>query len=119
MKNTRKKFLEEMLEALKSQKEELVKSFMNYDANIDVGSDETDYIQATILSTASSSLINHNKSKLQKIEVAIKKISDGTFGVCEECGEEIAEKRLMFNPWFNNCIGCAEEKEIIKKQYGR
>jgi DnaK suppressor protein len=51
-----------------------------------------------------------------KIDNALKKIADGSFGNCEECGEEIAEKRLLINPGFITCIGCAEKLELMKRR---
>jgi len=51
---------------------------------------------------------------LKKISDAISRIDDGTFGVCESCGEEISVKRLKARPVTTLCIECKtleEEKE--------
>ena len=52
-----------------------------------------------------------------KIEKALKKIDEGTFGVCEECGEEIQVKRLEARPETTLCIRCKEDQERMEKDY--
>ena len=51
----------------------------------------------------------------KKITTTLKKIEDGTFGFCEECGQDIGEHRLLARPSANFCIGCQEEKEFKEK----
>ena len=86
---------------------------------IDNHGDETDNIQATILATVSTSLNDINTRKLSQIEQALKRIKDGTFGVCTDCGDDIGEKRLLFNPSFSICVLCAEQNEREQKQRAR
>jgi DnaK suppressor protein len=45
--------------------------------------------------------------ELQRIEAALVRIRTGDFGYCLKCGEDIAEKRLKFDPGVLNCITCA------------
>ena len=55
---------------------------------------------------------------LKKIDEALKKIEDGTFGICETCGEKIALKRLQARPVTTLCIDCKtaqEEEEKLRK----
>ena len=47
---------------------------------------------------------------LQAIEDALKRIENGTFGVCRDCGEPIAEARLNAIPWTRVCISCKEKQ---------
>src|SRR3970040_2441331 len=47
---------------------------------------------------------------LQAIEGALRRIEEGTFGVCRECGERIAEARLQAIPWKRACIGFQEKQ---------
>ena len=44
---------------------------------------------------------------LAKIERALAKMDEGTFGVCERCGNEIAEARIEAMPTTTLCISCA------------
>ena len=48
---------------------------------------------------------------LKKVEHALEKIENGTFGECEECGEDISMKRLLARPIATQCIHCKEESE--------
>ena len=54
---------------------------------------------------------------LKKIDLALKKIDEGTFGECESCGEEIAVARLMARPVAQLCIDCKTEQESMEKRY--
>lgn len=47
-----------------------------------------------------------------KIKKALQKIDDGTYGICEECGEPISEKRLEARPVAMLCIECKREQEL-------
>lgn len=47
---------------------------------------------------------------LQAIEEALWRIEKGTYGVCRDCGEPIAEARLQAIPWTRVCIGCKEKQ---------
>lgn len=51
---------------------------------------------------------------LKKIDLALSRVDDGTFGVCDDCGESIEIKRLVARPVTTLCIDCKslqEEKE--------
>jgi DnaK suppressor protein len=48
---------------------------------------------------------------LQAIEEALRRIDQGTFGVCRDCGEMIAEARLNAIPWTRVCISCKEKQK--------
>ena len=52
---------------------------------------------------------------IRKIERALSKLEDGTFGICEECGEEISEGRLQARPVATLCIKCKEKEETVEK----
>src|SRR6266702_288753 len=47
---------------------------------------------------------------LQAIEEAFTRIENGTYGVCRDCGEPIAEARLRAIPWTRVCITCKEKQ---------
>ena len=48
---------------------------------------------------------------LQAIEEALWRIEKGTYGVCRDCGEMIAEARLNAIPWTRVCISCKEKQK--------
>src|ERR1700741_95852 len=47
---------------------------------------------------------------LQAIDEALQRIEKGTFGICRDCGEPIAEARLNAIPWTRVCITCKEKQ---------
>ena len=53
---------------------------------------------------------------IYKIREALGRIEDGSFGICEMCGEEISEKRLEARPVTTLCIDCKTESELREKQ---
>jgi DnaK suppressor protein len=56
--------------------------------------------------------IRDRERKLRaKIEEALARIDDGTFGICEVCGDEISEDRLEARPVTTLCINCKESQE--------
>ncbi|MDO8447054.1 MAG: RNA polymerase-binding protein DksA [Deltaproteobacteria bacterium] len=54
---------------------------------------------------------------IAKVNEAIERIEDGTFGICEVCGEEIGEKRLEARPVTTLCIECKQEQEEAEKKH--
>src|SRR6476646_9116789 len=47
---------------------------------------------------------------LQAIEEALYRMEKGTYGICRDCGEEIAPARLNAIPWTRVCITCKEKQ---------
>src|SRR6059058_2267826 len=48
---------------------------------------------------------------LQAIEDALGRIDEGSYGVCRDCGEPIADARLEAIPWTRSCISCKEKQK--------
>ena len=61
---------------------------------------------------------DRERKLILKMQEAIKRIDDGTFGVCEACGGPISEKRLMARPVTTDCIECKTKQEKIEKLKG-
>ena len=61
--------------------------------------------------------INRQIKLISKIDLAIKKIKDGTYGFCEETGEPIGIKRLIARPIATLCIAAQEKHEKEEKIY--
>lgn len=78
--------------------------------------DEIDIATAQKEEQLETRLNERNLLFLKKVEAAKKKIEEGTYGVCEDCGAEISQKRLLARPTASLCIGCQEEKE--KTEFG-
>jgi len=63
--------------------------------------------------------LGSHREDLQKIDEAIRKIDEGTYGLCEDCGEEISEERLKILPYAIYCIDCKESREQIEEMERR
>jgi DnaK suppressor protein len=79
--------------------------------------DEADIAASVINQQVSFGLRDRNFAKLRQIEDALYRVNSGTYGLCEECEEPIAEKRLERQPFATLCITHAEELE--REQRGR
>ena len=53
-----------------------------------------------------------------KIREALNRIDESTFGVCQQCGEEISESRLLARPVATLCVNCKELQERKEKSGG-
>lgn len=56
-------------------------------------------------------LLGSEDDVLQQIEAALKRIADGTYGRCEECGMGIPKARLDAIPYATRCVRCASKRE--------
>jgi len=54
------------------------------------------------------------KTELEEINEALRKIEEGTYGICEDCGEKIPVERLKVKPYARYCIKCKEKRERKK-----
>ena len=54
---------------------------------------------------------NTDRNMLALIDDALVRIKNGTYGICIECEEELAQKRLEAVPWARYCVSCAEKHE--------
>ena len=73
-----------------------------------------DAMDVSCFSASKESLFVHssqNRRQLRMIEMALKRIQDGKFGVCAVCDEVIGLKRLQAVPWASRCIECQRRLE--------
>ena len=61
---------------------------------------------------------DRERKLIAKMQEAIKRIDDGTFGICEDCGGPISEKRLLARPVTTECIDYKTKQEKIEKLKG-
>jgi len=67
-----------------------------------------DALQSQALSVAA---LARHRAEIGRLNRALKKIDDGDFGCCEECGETIPEARLEIDPAADHCVACAGKPE--------
>jgi DnaK suppressor protein len=119
----KKRELKRFREILEEKKEEILrnaKRTLNEDMTLDADDmpDEMDLASSEYLQSFTFRLRGREKTFLKKIDHALAKIDDGTFGICEECEEPISPKRLEARPETTLCIRCKEDQERIEKAYG-
>ncbi|MBI3815901.1 MAG: RNA polymerase-binding protein DksA [Nitrospinae bacterium] len=114
---TRDYFKEELLkqkqeilsDAARTMNERLVVAGEELSDSVDRSSMETDR-------NFTLRLRDRERKLLKKIDEALERIEDKTFGVCEKCGEDISVNRLKVRPVATLCIGCKEEQEKNEKK---
>ena len=80
--------------------------------------DELDAASAEFIQSLALRLRDREGYYLRKVDDALRKIEAGTFGTCEECGEEISFARLRARPVAQLCIRCKEGEEAVERAYG-
>ncbi len=61
-------------------------------------------------------LRDRERSLIHKIREALTRMEEGEYGYCTNCGEEIAEKRLIARPVALQCIDCKTEAEMLERR---
>ena len=83
------------------------------DMSGDVGVDDesADAGTATFEREKELSIEQNVRDLIQKIDRALKRIDDGTYGICVNCGAQISPDRLEAMPWATLCIDCKRKEE--------
>lgn len=111
----KKKFLTEMQAKLLAEKQDRL-SKSSQKIEIDTDGDEVDEVQGNIQIELHNQVIRLNLAKINQIDEALDRIAKKTYGQCVDCSELIPEKRLLVNPYYLTCVGCAEDREIEAKR---
>ena len=109
-----KRILEQSLDALTKDSDRRPSSEIFRDEN----ADPIDRACAESNESLDLRFRERNSNLIRKIRDALERLEDGTFGVCDECGSEISEKRLQVRPIAKLCIKCKEKQEEYEKLFG-
>ena len=109
------KLLNERIDELLNQANETVSGMTSHKENLPDPSD-----RATLESDRNFTLrIRDRERKLiGKIKEALERIEQGTYGICEECGEEVSTERLKARPVTTLCIDCKKTQETEERVKG-
>jgi len=109
--------LSELKSILLAQRQILLNQPQN-DLTIDPSDlkDAMDAIAASADQFLSVKLETRKHTYLKKIMNALTKVSDGTYGICEDCSGDIGYNRLKARPTACLCIYCKEDREKEKKK---
>lgn len=110
-----KKLLEEEQKRITRHLEDISESSV---ADLETPSgDSVDLASLEINQNSLAKIGKREQNHLKKIEAALQKMEDGTFGECESCGEQISVARLMARPVAQLCIDCKTEQENEERRY--
>ena len=93
---------------LESRQTELQNANKTQPIEIEPTSDELDRIQQATEREYAIASLERNFSRLREVSAALRRLDEGTFGICGNCEEEITPKRLAAVPWAPLCIVCQE-----------
>ncbi len=82
---------------------------------IDAAMDSADLSSQDMDQGIDYSLLEMKYEQYKDIADAFRKLQNNSFGLCEECGEEIDIKRMQVNPLARFCIACKTKKEAIER----
>jgi len=86
---------------------------------VDTALDDGDWSIVDLAEDINLKHLSSHRDDLQKLDEAIRKLNEGTYGICEDCGDEISEKRLNILPYAIYCIDCKEKREKIEEMQRR
>ena len=113
-----KRFHEMLVEKRRAVLERARKT-LSEDMTLDTNdlADEMDLASSEYIQSFEFRLRGREKNLLAKVDLALKKIEDGTFGICESCDEPIGKKRLEARPETRLCIRCKEDQERDERTF--
>ena len=120
----RAKFLAKMREQLQEMKTKLLAEIdstlrAEREGNKDEGMDTYDLASEERDREINFILSDRERVKLKQIDDALERMDEGTYGVCESCGLEIAEERLEAMPFSRLCRDCQQDEEREAKSQRR
>ena len=75
------------------------------------GNDQADIGSSALERDAEMSLANNTREMLFQVDRALVRLDDGSYGVCESCGNPIGKRRLMAFPRATLCMTCKQRQE--------
>ena len=96
----------EVLEAAEAELNGLMK-----DSGDGAGQDQADVGATSFERDHELTVVNSERDKLLQIERALARIENGTYGVCESCGQPVGKMRLMAFPRATLCMTCKTREE--------
>ncbi|ATH08331.1 hypothetical protein BIY24_10340 [Halobacteriovorax marinus] len=112
------KQIEKLKDTLLAEKERIYNKSQNsenYCLDKNELSDPVDEASVNVQTSQEIRFRNRDIFYLKKINKALTKIEEGTYGLCQECDDEINFERLMARTTAELCIGCKEEAEFSEK----
>jgi len=81
--------------------------------------DEEDQATVSLMAETSLTLLGPKRLELEAIEEALERLENGSYGLCEVCGQPIEPRRLEIMPETPLCRGCMTQREKLAKATAR
>jgi len=94
-----------------SQKNEILEKFQKLRKELSIQGDILDEEFSNRENQLNFRFKSREKLFLHKIDEALERIEDGSYAICDECGDNISIKRLLARPMADKCISCKEFEE--------
>lgn len=106
----------ELRAKLLEQREMMVAELKNHGGGLEAGEmrefrDPQDQAAAIASMWVTDRIAGDEGNLVEKIDLALQRLDEGTYGVCEACGEDIPVARLLAKPSASLCVACQEEKD--------
>jgi DnaK suppressor protein len=117
--NSTNRLFDECRKKLLKVREETLNGLKALDPSLatEMVGDEADLASAHISQTQALNQRDKLLAKVKEIDEALSRMENGTYGICEETGEAIEEKRLAAIPWTRLSLEGAETREREQKRY--
>ena len=96
---------------LENKRKELVHSIRSMSEELIIGESEhdvVDHVQSMGSRDRAVTIVDAMTRTISDIDAALLTLNDGSYGICIECDEPIALRRLETIPWASHCIRCQE-----------
>jgi len=81
--------------------------------DVDFGEGFADAAAATAERSEVIGIVENLHDLLVDVDAALEKMEEGTYGTCEDCGEEISPARMEFRPTSRYCVACKSKRRTI------
>ena len=100
---------------LETKRDELERIVRNRDAiTIEKSADALDEVQHAAERELAIRNLDRESNLLRNVRSALRRIEEGTFGICAHCEEDISPKRIAAVPWAPYCIQCQEQADRLR-----
>ncbi len=105
-----------MRQAILSEAKAEVDQILSEEDKYNGVSDDGDFADVAFRDAMQASKLTRHRLQLRDIEEALRKIELGTYGICDDCEEEIPIGRLNVMPFALRCVDCQEKYEIMRSE---
>ena len=88
----------------------------NFDAVAGEAPDAGDEALASLVADTENAETRRDVHELQELDAALASIAEGTYGTCQDCGDDIPFERLRANPGSTRCVSC---QSVFEKTHSR